>query len=290
MSVNFIKTNDGTITFFVNDRPFSVSPDRPCYNRVLKGLHDRLSGEELLDLLDSRKIVKKASSGLAEYVDGVVYYNGEPVHDEISRRICQFINEGLDAKHLLSFLERVEKNPSFHSREQLFQFLENKGLPITEDGYFLAYKAIRQDWYDIYSGTVYNGIGAKPTMDRNKVDDNPDRHCSKGLHVGAMDYVSSYGGENSRYIVVKVDPADVVSVPKDYSCMKCRTTSYEVLREYEGDLTAGLYKEDGATPVEGEYVDYEPDWNFADDNHDDYEDHYYDDSFEDGDVYDDNDC
>lgn len=224
---------------------------------------------------DAKAPVRLATSGTleakghkAEVKDGVVLIDGEPCHETVATMVKRFIADSLPFEYLLRFLERVENNPSYTSKGELFNFLQHRGLPITPDGYFLAYKAIRSDWMDKYSGTISNHIGAKPSIPRNKVDDNRAKGCSAGLHVGALDYVGSYGGHGDRLVVCKVDPADVVSVPDCSSCQKCRVTTYEVLSEFTGELRDALYDEQ-AKPVyderEVEEDDEGWDWDDCDD-------------------------
>jgi hypothetical protein len=80
-----------------------------------------------------------------------------------------------------------------------------------------------------------------------------------------LDYVASYGSVNSgdRIVIVKVNPADVVSVPKDCSYQKVRTCRYEVVGEYEGELLKPLYS---AEFRQDEYHDED-----EDENEDDYD-------------------
>jgi len=97
-----------------------------------------------------------------------------------------------------------------------------------------VYKGIRSDWTDKYSGKIDNSIGKTIKFPRNKVDDNRENQCSWGLHVGSLDYVVDYCTE--RVVLVKVNPRDVVSVPKDHDAQKCRVCEYTVLSEYDGEL------------------------------------------------------
>ena len=46
--------------------------------------------------------------------------------------------------------------------------------------------------------------------------------CGHGFHVGTMNYASQFGGSNRHLMACKVNPKDVVSVPYDHSCEKCR--------------------------------------------------------------------
>ena len=96
---------------------------------------------------------------------------------------------------------------------------------------------------DKYSGTINNSVGQSPRVKRHQVDDNCDVGCSNGLHVGAIDYVKSYGGAGDKVVVCKVDPADVVSVPLDSMHQKVRCCGYEVVGEYNGDLIPAVVDE-----------------------------------------------
>jgi hypothetical protein len=216
--------------------------------------------------------VEKESKGRAAVSNGQVYFDGKPVHNTLSDRILQFMREGLPFKHLLAFMENISLNPSYNSQQELFDFLQNKSLPITEDGHFLAYKAVRNDWMDKYTGTISNKIGNVIEVTRASVDDNRAHECSKGLHCGALDYVYQYGSGDDRIIIVKVNPRDAVSVPKDYSYQKLRTCRYEVVGEFNGELKKSLYTAK-AEEVESPVDDENYDWSWCDDyDEDDYDD------------------
>jgi hypothetical protein len=66
-------------------------------------------------------------------------------------------------------------------------------------------------------------------MERHEVNDNKDITCSSGLHFCGMSYLSHFGGE--RTVIVKINPADVVSIPSDYNEAKGRACRYEVIGE-----------------------------------------------------------
>jgi hypothetical protein len=78
-------------------------------------------------------------------------------------------------------------------------------------------------------------------MPRNKVDDNKDVGCSKGLHAGTLEYASGYACDNDKLVLVEIDPADVVSIPTDCEFQKLRTCKYKVVAEYERPLTEAVY-------------------------------------------------
>ena len=242
------------------------------FGRVIEALKEDANDETLLDIILKAESVYTFTDGKAEVVDGEVWMDGEQVHSTVSDRILEFMDDGLPFDNLLRFLERVAKNPSYKAQQELFGFLSNKNLPITEDGCFIAYKALNQDYTDIFSRRIDNHPGNTVKMKRSTVDDDRSRGCSKGLHVGAMDYVRSYGGPNSKVVLVKIDPANVVSVPDCSSCQKCRVCEYEVLRDYEGELERPLYTSNADNPY---YNDYDEDLDSVDE---------YDDFYDDGDV------
>ena len=68
-------------------------------------------------------------------------------------------------------------------------------------------------------------------MERNKVDDNQNNTCSSGLHFCSKEYLSHFGGSDSRTMIVKINPADVVSIPTDYNNSKGRACKYVVVGE-----------------------------------------------------------
>jgi hypothetical protein len=198
--------------------------------------------EELLELLDVSTPLASSlaeSTGEVTIKDGSVYFDGVPVRNEITDKVLKFFELGLDYKPLVNFLKRLRKNPSKRSVDQLFNFLQHENLAIAEDGRFLAYKSVRSDYKDKYSGKLDNSVGSVVQVTRNTVDDNPEAHCSHGLHVGALEYAGPGGWYNrsgDRVVIVAVDPADAVSVPTDHSSQKLRVCKYEVVKEFERPL------------------------------------------------------
>lgn len=140
---------------------------------------------------------------------------------------------GYSFEHFENFWKRCLANPNPNSVMRLFDFLKAEKIQIMKDGCFIAYKAIRPDYLDYYSQSIDNHPGKIITMNRKEVVYDPDEGCSFGLHCGALDYANNYGDNDRIIVCVKVDPADVVSVPKDFSYQKIRTCKYEVIKELE---------------------------------------------------------
>lgn len=151
---------------------------------------------------------------------------------------------GEDPTSLFRFHERLSKNPSWRSVQQLFQFLNHANIPFTKDGCFLAYKSVRSDYKDVHSGSWDNKPGAVNEMPRNQISDDPQQACHEGFHVGALSYARDFSG--SKMVVCKVDPADVVCVPYDSSQEKMRVCKYKVIGEWSGQPLDSLLHDDEA--------------------------------------------
>ena len=179
--------------------------------------------------------------------DGSVVYNGEALPKALAQKVKDCYEDGVPFENVLAFFDRLNANPSKRAVTELYTFLEHKGMPITPEGHFLAYKGVRDDGFSCTAGDkakviegvtndegrIRNFVGDKIRVTRNYVDDNKDVGCSSGLHAGSLEYATGFG---PRHVIVKIDPADVVSIPTDSSCQKLRTCAYEVVADYKGKL------------------------------------------------------
>ena len=277
MSVPFMWV-DGNLTVILKNKAHQVIPDHTNYKLILEAL-PTATEDELLELVDIEKAVASFTDGQVSIVNGKVMFEGEEVHGSISKRIIEFMSKGLPFQPLVKFLENLMENPSMQSQQELYDFLEHENLPITEDGCFLAYKAVNSDFKDKWKGTFDNKVGQVCEMRRAKVDDNRGRGCSAGLHAGALNYVANYGSVDAgdNIVIVKINPEDVVSVPSDCNCEKLRTCKYEVVGLYQGELPKPLYK---AEFEADSYVDEDEASTIYDEYDEDYWDQFEDDDDE----------
>lgn len=282
---------DGNLTVVLNNKSYQVLPDHINYKMILEAL-PTATADELLEIVDVEKAVAAFSDGLVEIKNGQVTYEGEVIHGSISKRILEFMSKGLPFQPLVTFLNNLMENPSMQSQKELYDFLEHEHLPITEDGHFLAYKAVRNDYMDKYRGIFDNHVGNVCEMTRSKVDDDRGRGCSNGLHAGALNYVAGYGSleAGDKIVIVKINPRDVVSVPSDCNFEKLRTCRYEVVGEYQGELLKPLYSASLDSGVDYDYDDEEEydsdyDWGWNDDDEDDEDYTNYSDDYDDDDNH-----
>jgi hypothetical protein len=266
-------TGSGKITAIIDGTVHTVDNDHHNYQKALEAVRNS-DWETFLDAVDlARKVRDYVHNTSVEIKDGMINWNGETIHNTLTKRIIEFMQKDLPFKPMLNFLCNLMENPSKRAVDELYDFLEVGELPITEDGHFLAFKNVRADYKDIHSGTFDNSIGSICQMRRNQVDEDKDRTCSYGLHFCSIAYHPNFlDSEGGHTMIVKINPKDVVAIPADYNNTKGRTCRYEVVGEYtenwreklgrnESGWDAPLYSSDG-----GEY---------------EYEDEDYDDPCED---------
>ena len=262
--VPYVIKNSGAVTMYINGESVTAATDHPNYNLIVDSLKtgrfDRL--DSLVNIAKAVTSYVAKSSDRIKIKDGVISVDGYELHNTLTVRILKMMNEGYQFSHMLRFLENLMQNPSRRAVNELYTFLENYGLPITEDGCFLAYKAVKNDYFDIWTGRTHqNFVGSTQSMPRNMVDEDWGRDCSQGLHCGALDYVVSYGhfvkgqivpNAGNRLVIVKVNPKDVVSVPNYEKFTKMRVCSYVVVDEIKDvvkELDKVLYKAEGTESV-----------------------------------------
>ena len=249
--ISNIMTQDG-MTIVVEGHNYTVPKDHPRYDQLREAVY---AGDEqafLTAYSDKIKLERVFEMPvMAEYdveiKNGMVYYNGDPLHCTLTRRILDLHAEQVPVDSLMKFLCNLMENPSDNSREQLYEYLERNHVPLTEDGCFLSYKYVQSDFRSCHANLdgSYNDNtpGKTVTMDRHLVDDNTNNGCSAGLHVGAFSYVDP---DSQTTVVVKTNPRDVVSVPHDCSYQKIRVCRYESLYQYKAKLVDNYYQSDGA--------------------------------------------
>lgn len=225
-----------------------ISKEKDNYIAALEYL---LSHDTDFDEAKFLEIASKEHIALENYSDGkikgdscsvkikITEIPSELENVEMPQSLVDAINdlrcEGYDFKHFENFWKRCLNNPNPPSIMRLFDFLKNEKIQIFDDGNFMAYKSVRPDYLDYYTSTIDNHPGEEIKMERNKVVYDPDEGCSYGLHVGSLNYVNMYGDKDKIIVCVKVDPADVVSVPYDFDCAKIRVCRYIVIKVLEDD-------------------------------------------------------
>jgi hypothetical protein len=229
MSYPFI-LQGSNVTVVIDGKPHTISKTHVTYQKVVDAIKAQ-DWDTVKNIIDPVKVVLNYGAGNISVKGEQLFWKGQPFAGVLASRMIQMLQDGFTIEPMVLFMHNLMKNPSKRSVDELYGFLEKNSLPITPDGYFLAYKKVRRDFKDIHSGTMDNSPGTIVEMERNQVDDNKDQTCSTGLHFCGLSYLDHFGGNDSRVVIVKIDPADVVSIPSDYNGAKGRACRYEVIGE-----------------------------------------------------------
>ena len=105
--------------------------------------NDAEAYDELLDMTDPNYRMKDIA-GLTRDNDGNFYLGNysEPIPTGLMLKIKEYVDLGLSTEPLVNFWKLLMLNPDKHVRQSLFQFAERFSFPITDKGYFIAYKSV----------------------------------------------------------------------------------------------------------------------------------------------------
>jgi len=230
----FLKQGKNLI-LVVDNKSHTVNDQHPFYDEIVEALKND-DWFLVADLVEVKKAMATFSDGQVTVEDDEITWNGKPLVNTLTERILSMMREGFSINPMVLFLQNLMQNPSKRAVDELYLFMEAGNLPITPDGYLLAFKKVRSDYKDIHSGTFDNSVGQILEMPRNEVDDNREIECSQGLHFCSQSYLPQFGSSpGNRVMILKIHPADVVSIPKDYNNSKGRTCRYEVIGELENN-------------------------------------------------------
>lgn len=266
-----------SLTIVIEGKQHTINRDtHPNFAKIIDAIRAN-DWDSVPNLVDMTRVIADYASvnGDIEVKDGDVFYQGRPFANAITDRLLTMLEEDFPVEPLCNFLSNLKDNPSKRAVDELYLFLENNSLPLTPDGHFLAYKKVRDDYKDIHSGTFDNSVGQICEMPRNEVNEDRDQTCSDGLHFCSLEYLPNFGSSTGNHVmIVKINPADVVSIPSDYNNAKGRTCRYEVIGEHEAEnrdyteafdrIVVGDFEDDND---EDEFNDFE-DFDLFDDDFD----------------------
>lgn len=245
------------ITVVIDNKPYTVNKSHIAFQKIVDAIKEN-NWETVKDIIEPKLVILNYGSGNISIQGDTLFWKGIELHNSLTTRIISMMQEGFPVEPMVKFMENLLENPSFRAINELYGFLEKNTLPITSDGFFLAYKRVNDSYLDVHSSSVLNKpayaftkeehnmlpitAGRKKEVTVNIVDgqtviemprfmvnDDKNQTCSEGLHFCSQEYLNSFGG--SRIVILKINPKDVVSIPTDYNNSKGRTSKYIVLGE-----------------------------------------------------------
>jgi hypothetical protein len=233
-----------SLTVFLNGRPVCLPATHANFNAAVACVanDDPVTLESLLNVKQS---ISNFTRGRIEVNDNVLTYQGRELNTSLARKIIEFLREGNPAlaEPLIAFLDKVMGNPSFRAVEGLYDWVAASGMPITPEGEILAWKIVDGNFMDYRTRSFDHTPGKVVTQPRNQCDEDPDQTCSYGIHFCSFDYLPHYfsGDSTRRIVLVKIHPADVVAIPRDYNNAKGRCCQLTVLEEVDPEYVKDFF-------------------------------------------------
>lgn len=237
MYVGHVISQNSVVIVLSNDNPITVPKENKRYDVVVNALTES-RWDDAVEAANIALGLERRSGGRYQIVDGVVHVGDSPMPDGLSKMVIRLAEEGEETAPLEKFWINLKQNPSADSRKDLFDFLMVNDMPITPDGYLVAYKYVTKEYKDCWSGKYDNTPGNRIHMKRSEVDPDRNNTCSRGLHVAAFGYVENAGG---KIVMCEVHPKDVVTVPPDYDQQKMRICDYRVVGDADGEYKDAIY-------------------------------------------------
>ena len=281
MNITFIPKR--SVTLVTSDfRVLTATKDNPNWSKIEAAIKAR-DEQALIEAISLKESVQSFGKNVKQRGTFViqrnqVFYRGEKLYGEDVNRILSYLSGGYPQESMIRFLEAKLRNVSPTSVASLYMFLENKGMPITDNGTVLGYKGVRSDYYSTNTGSepliegirderggICNKVGQTIAMDRRYVCDDNGQPCAGGLHVGSKSYATSWAGQGGRVMVVEFSPEHVVSVPTTEH-EKLRVSRYRVVGELHGDVLGDTYNNDYVRPDTATDPDTEKDEETSYDN------------------------
>jgi hypothetical protein len=219
--------------------PYSIKRDHPRFPKAVAAIEDpAVELDDLVALFAPADAYERAliDSEAVAVVGGMLTFYGEPVQSHLADRLGDAFQLGLSVDAWENLARNIYANPDTWVRTDLVDWLELSAMPQTPDGCFLAWKYVDQNFLSLHAdtdGTRYDHTpGNIVEMDRSRCDTNRGNACSTGLHFCSLGYLPATGdGGRYRIVLVKVDPRDVTSIPREASLQKGRCCRYEVIAE-----------------------------------------------------------
>jgi hypothetical protein len=224
---------DTSLSVFMNNKSLTIASDHMHFEEVRTAIREG-RWEDIEGLVDTASTVRDWMAETGEpgfkLEAGIIVLDDEPFSGDVSDKVLRMVDAGTAPDPLLRCLRKIRENPSATAQRESLLFAVANDFMIHESGDFIAFKGVKSDYFDQHSGTVRYMVGDVPTMPRHKVDDRRNVTCSFGLHFGSKEQADMYG---SRTMVVRVNPADIVSIPEDYDNQKGRCCRMTVIAELE---------------------------------------------------------
>lgn len=251
-----------SVVVVVGDKVLTIKKDQNAlFNKIIEAIHAG-DYDEVTRLISPSDFMGKVGLKFDED-SGEVLLNNYPLKTNLAERIRQYWISDAPYEPLLKLCEKSLANEREYMHEELFNFLECNDLPITEDGCFLAYKLANADGSPVYQtgSPIRYEVGKVIEEEEAKNERNRELCNGPGLYFGNRKYwgSSSWKGKEwndsngTRMFLVKIDPRDVTSVPRQYDNSKGKCWRMEVIKELTAETAREIF-DSGVSVISDRYT------------------------------------
>lgn len=117
--------------------------------RVIKKYNETKQKNWILvleELLFPAKALQRLSDNRFMFDGNSVFLTGTtvPMPQLLGERVLEFIDKGYPLEAMINFWKNCLLNPSENSRQSLYNFIEHNGITITNTGYMILYKGVKE--------------------------------------------------------------------------------------------------------------------------------------------------
>lgn len=242
---SYIFTLDG-LSIVANGKHYVVTKTHRNYDAIKSAMRAK-DFDSVDGLINVAAALVNYAQGTKIEVDaeaGVVLYNGTEVDDAIAEHILEMLADDFDIMPMVKLLGRIMSNPSERARKETYGWIRHNGMTITEEGFIVAWKRVKDDFTSFYDNKTMHTVGERTVLDRSQCDQDSTNTCSRGLHFCSHGYLPQYMSGRGQVLMLELDPADIVAIPDDYNFSKGRACGYKVIDALNGDARIKIEKED----------------------------------------------
>lgn len=231
--------NKDSVTLTYQDEVYTTDKSNANFKEIIELILEQ-NYSAAVNLFSPSAAISNWVDGLLEVRDDRIFYDNFEIKGKFVEKIIKHAQNDLDVASFLKFLKLTMEQEDVEVRNRLLDFAADDTIDFSDEGYVIAFKNVRGDYYDKHSGKFRNMVGDKPSVPRSSVDANHNTTCSTGLHVCSFKYLVRCWGTSGRNMVVHVNPKDFVAIPYDYDDSKARVSTYTVVDELSQDKVQQL--------------------------------------------------
>lgn len=223
MAITYVQSHSGVISAFVKGKPIVIAPDHLFYSRVIQAISEN-DEEKFLRFTNINNSISSIfvdeNKEQCFFIKGDdIYFKNVLIPSSMLQKMIGIldVNE-LDYFRIIRFLNKlIHPDISLENASLCVSLLE-KDFPLIDDGCFLAFIKVKNDWTDFEKGTIDHSFGKQVVASEG----------SSGLTVGSLKFIKNHHSHIlGHYLLVKVDPTHIISVKGESAIVR----EYVVLRE-----------------------------------------------------------